>query len=404
MDTQKAFFNSILFLTLQDPKSKIICMNSKKYNIYIPFSLLQNNINPIIPISQRSKDSSRVDSFVEFLEDEYKKTKVIPDLNNIHICLFNNRFYLIDGQHRYSALTTFFEKNKKCKKEDYYLMPSIYFVENKKEMKMITSRINNIFVSEEYLVLDEDDNDDYDIDNVKTHIEMKIKELYGNYISESTQCRIPRFHLSHFKDYIFDKYPKWNAIKILDEIEKLNKEYGQEYQQHNVPYYNSVNELATKKNVVPFYLSKIINEHHNNINPKNSHKRIKVSAAMRASLWNKYYGDETNKGTCILCKCELKMSQYHVSHIQSLKENGTYNQDNLTIMCSKCNTSLGSKNLNDYLQEYGIVPTKRYIELNNWKVENKVQIETNIETKVTKRVRKKREEVDNQHMEIEVSI
>ena len=68
------------------------------------------------------------------------------------------------------------------------------------------------------------------------------------------------------------------------------------------------------------------------------------------------------------------MSQYHVSHIQSLKENGTYNQDNLTIMCNQCNTSLGSKNLNDYFKETGIIPSKRYIELNNWN-ENKVQIE-----------------------------
>lgn len=398
MEEQKEYFNILLSKILYDTKSKIICMNPKKYNIYIPFSFLQNNIKPIIPISQRSKDSSRVDSFVEFLEDEYKKTKVISDLNNLHICLLNNRFYLIDGQHRYTALTLFFEKNKKLKKEDYYLMPSIYFVEDKKEMKMITSRINNIFVSEEYLVLDEDDNDDYDIDTIKTHIELKIKELYGVYISESTQCRIPRFHLSHFKDFIFDKYPKWNAIKILDEIEKLNNQYGQEYQQHNVPYYNTVQELAIKKKVAPFYLSKIINEHHNNINPKNSHKRIKVSAAMRSSLWNKYYGDETNKGECILCKCELKMSQYHVSHIQSLKENGTYNQDNLTIMCSKCNTSIGSKNLNDYLQEYGIVPSKKYMELNNLN-ENKIS--------VTKKVRGKKEEVDNnsnQLMEIEVSI
>lgn len=401
MDTQKAFFNAIISPTLQDIKSKIICINQKKYNIYIPFSFLQNNINPIIPSSQRSKDSSRVDSFVDFLEDEYKKTKVIPDLNNLHICLFNNRFYLIDGQHRYSALTTFFEKNKKCKKEDYYLMPSIYFVENKKEIKLITSRINNIFVSEEYLVLDEDDNDDYDLDSVKEHIEMKIKELYGAYISESTQCRIPRFHLGHFKDYIFDKYPKWNAIKILDEIEKLNNQYAEEYEQHNVPYYNIVNELALKKKVIPFYLSKIINEHQNTINPKNSHKRIKVSAAMRASLWNKYFDDETNKGECILCQCELKMSQYHVSHIQSLKENGTYNQDNLTIMCSKCNTSLGSKNLNDYLKEYGITPSKKYMELNNWNDINKT------ETKKREKREKKKEEVQNYYskpMDIDISL
>ena len=397
MEEQKEYFNILLSKILYDTKSKIICMNPKKYNIYIPFSFLQNNIKPIIPISQRSKDSSRVDSFVEFLEDEYKKTKVISDLNNLHICLLNNRFYLIDGQHRYTALSTFFEKNKKFKKDEYYLMPSIYFVENKKEMKILASRINNIFVSEEYLVLDEDDNDDYDVDNVKEHIEMKVTEKYNHYISESTKCRIPRFHLGHFKDYIFDKYPKWNAIKILDEIEKLNNQYGLEYQQHNVPYYNTVNEIAIKKNIRPFYLSKIINEHQNNMNPKNSHKRIKVTAAMRSSLWNKYFCDETNKGECVLCKCELKMSQYHVSHIQSLKENGTYNQDNLTIMCSKCNTSIGSKNLNDYLKEYGITPSKKYIELNNLNNLNKnntnnknnIILETNVCDK-PKRVRKKK--------------
>lgn len=392
MDTQKLFFNSVLSPTLQDIKSKIICLNSKKYNIYVPFSFLEKNINPKIPISQRSKDSSRVDSFLEFLENEYKKTKEIPDLNNIHICLFNNQFYLIDGQHRYTALSVFFEKNKKLK-DHYYLMPSIYFVENKKEIKVITNRINNIFISEEYLVLDEEDNDDYDIDSVKTHIEMKITEKYSTYISDSTQCKLPRFHLSHFKDYVFHQYPKWNAIKILDEIEKLNNDYEKEYLQHNIEYYQKVNELATKKNVKPFYLSKVINEYQHIINPKNSHKRIKVSAAMRSSLWNKYFEDETNKGNCVLCQCELKMSQYHVSHILSLKENGTYHQDNLTIMCSKCNTSLGAQNLNDYLQEYGITPSQKYIDITGYekKIEEKDEIKNIEEGNKVKRVRKKKE-------------
>lgn len=396
MADQISFLNAILSPTIQDPKSKMIPMNSKKYNIYVSFTFLQKNIDPQIPISQRSKDSDRIDTFVKFIENEYKKTKEIPDLNTLHIGLYKNRFYLMDGQHRWTSLCVFFEKNKKLK-DNYYLMPSIYLVESKKEMKIIASRINNIFVSEEYLALDEEDEDEYDYDETKEHVEKKIKEKYNDYISDSTRCRSPRFHLSHFKDYVFDHYPRWNGVRILDEIEKLNKTYEKEYKQHDVPYYNAVNEIVEKKKLQPFFLSRVINEYQNIINPKKSHKRIKVNQAMRMSLWNRYFYDETEQGECVLCNCKLKMSQYHVSHIQSLKENGTYDQSNLTIMCSKCNTSLGSKNLNDYMRENGVTPSQRYRELNKWeeKVEklNEKDLKKTIEetAEKSKRTRKKKD-------------
>jgi hypothetical protein len=83
--------------------------------------------------------------------------------------------------------------------------------------------------------------------------------------------------------------------------------------------------------------------------------REKIPATIRNIVWNKYIGTENKKGLCFCCSLEdISFANFHCGHMISVKNGGPTIVDNLRPICGHCNTSIGAKNMIEFIEKYGI--------------------------------------------------
>lgn len=75
---------------------------------------------------------------------------------------------------------------------------------------------------------------------------------------------------------------------------------------------------------------------------------------MKIKIWNKYIGDEVGKTKCLCCKIQdIYQASFSCGHIISEFNGGELKLDNLKPICTSCNSSMGTKNMNNYIEEFG---------------------------------------------------
>lgn len=87
---------------------------------------------------------------------------------------------------------------------------------------------------------------------------------------------------------------------------------------------------------------------------KEPKKRKSIPKKNKNLSWNEFIGK--NKGTdlCLCCsKSEIDKSEFHCGHVISVKNGGNDFVDNLRPICAQCNLSMGSQNMNEFMEQYG---------------------------------------------------
>jgi hypothetical protein len=80
-------------------------------------------------------------------------------------------------------------------------------------------------------------------------------------------------------------------------------------------------------------------------------KKIPISAAMKKLVWNKHIGEEIGKSKCLCCKSTyITQLSFHCGHIVAESKGGNTIVSNLMPICQNCNSSMGSKNMNDFMK------------------------------------------------------
>ena len=65
----------------------------------------------VVPTFQREQSPDRIRSIGAFIEEEFNKN-LIPILGMLELCNLDERYYIIDGQHRWEALKNHYELTK----------------------------------------------------------------------------------------------------------------------------------------------------------------------------------------------------------------------------------------------------------------------------------------------------
>lgn len=90
----------------------------------------------------------------------------------------------------------------------------------------------------------------------------------------------------------------------------------------------------------------------NTINQRKT--REKIPGTLRNAVWCKYVGPDKKTGKCFCCSTEMiSTSNFQCGHIISEKEGGEVKIDNLRPICGQCNTSIGTKNMYEFMKQYG---------------------------------------------------
>ena len=74
---------------------------------------------------------------------------------------------------------------------------------------------------------------------------------------------------------------------------------------------------------------------------------------MKNDSWDKYVGKEYGIALCICCnQTQIDSKTFVAGHIISEKNEGKVTIDNIVPICSECNSSMGSTNMNIFIEKY----------------------------------------------------
>jgi len=75
--------------------------------------------------------------------------------------------------------------------------------------------------------------------------------------------------------------------------------------------------------------------------------RKSISMTQRIRLWNHYFNDQ-RYGACYCCERKIEIIQFEAGHNIAVVNGGTNELANLRPVCSICNKSMGTENLEDF--------------------------------------------------------
>lgn len=83
-------------------------------------------------------------------------------------------------------------------------------------------------------------------------------------------------------------------------------------------------------------------------------KKYQIPKKVKTDVWNTYIGQNIPQHKCLCCKLVLiSITAFDVGHVLSEKNGGTSTINNLRPICSSCNTSMGCRDMREYVLTYG---------------------------------------------------
>jgi len=296
------------------------------------FNLFLEENKPTIPNCQREFIEERIEYFYETIKkycqsSNYKKEYPVPFLNMIYCGKYENKIYILDGQHRFKAYLKYYNETKM----NFNVVLNIKDCETESEIKEYFRELNNNFILHD-IILEEELLDKTIV------IKNYIKEKYSRHISNSSNPRYPNINLDELCNYFLGIYPNKDCNEIIFIIEQLNEDKSNELKINNTILY----EQGHKKQ--GFYLGYLFIKQ-----PDKTRK--KLPSSVRNSLWKNNFGNY-KEGKCYVCKTYIDDANFHAGHIQSVFSGGTDNLDNLVPVCQSCNLSMGIQNLEEFKTKY----------------------------------------------------
>ena len=80
--------------------------------------------------------------------------------------------------------------------------------------------------------------------------------------------------------------------------------------------------------------------------------RKSIPKALKNIVWDTNIGEEKGIGKCYCCGQKINSKHFEAGHIIAVKNGGGNTLENLKPICSCCNKSMGTMNMNDFIQTY----------------------------------------------------
>ena len=84
-------------------------------------------------------------------------------------------------------------------------------------------------------------------------------------------------------------------------------------------------------------------------------KKKNIPLNIKRLVWDTYIGIDIGQFVCLCCRLvDIQQSSFHCGHVVSEYNGGQTVVENLRPICQNCNSSIGKKNMNEVMNEYGI--------------------------------------------------
>jgi 5-methylcytosine-specific restriction endonuclease McrA len=80
--------------------------------------------------------------------------------------------------------------------------------------------------------------------------------------------------------------------------------------------------------------------------------RKSVPKSLKDKLWDTTFGASAGEGLCYVCGIIINSKCFEAGHVISVYDGGGTNLQNLKCICSTCNKSMGTRNLEEFKRLY----------------------------------------------------
>lgn len=78
--------------------------------------------------------------------------------------------------------------------------------------------------------------------------------------------------------------------------------------------------------------------------------RKSIPKSLRIELWRNFFGKQYF-GRCFVCKNQIRRDNFEAGHVIAVAKDGKNTLDNLRPICSLCNKSMGTDNMEDFRRD-----------------------------------------------------
>ena len=295
----------------------------------------------ITPNVQRNINQTHVDDIIKHQIGYYKIYNELDFGNALTVAKIKNKksLYLLDGQHRLSALRRFSEVFENV--DDLKVVYFIKIVNDLGELKCFFKNISNNMPLDEWHLEILNEADETEMERLLTSKEKTdqiVKLFETNYpgilriTNRPQKPNISRDNFCRLVLQIIDDEKDSDVEQIYKEVEMLNDQMNETFKKATAKL-----SIAT---CVKFEKSKC----YLSLVDFNFSTKYKIPKYIRKNVWDKYFPKNT-EGNCIMCKEPLTCFSFEVGHIVSEYNGGLPELDNLCIIDSMCNKSLGKNNI-----------------------------------------------------------
>jgi hypothetical protein len=87
---------------------------------------------------------------------------------------------------------------------------------------------------------------------------------------------------------------------------------------------------------------------------KKKTRKTTIPPALRKKVWNKWIGEAIGKAKCLCCNHnDISQLEFACGHIVAEFNGGKTELNNLKPICKSCNSSMGTKHMDEYMREFG---------------------------------------------------
>lgn len=323
----------------------------------VDFSRISLMIDSGMLIKPNCQGSLEEDRVLGMIESYKLNPENLMCKNNISIGVINNKFYIVDGQHRVEMACRLYN-NDEIKDNVKELIFCYKNLENELELRNWFDELNKDSKKNELTI---------NLDLFERAVSEKCKELLkGNYsdlfakkattkgysytLSELIENLI---QIDFFKHYSTGEDAYKQLIFKNKEFYKKNR-YSVEFVNQPIIYY--VPEHKSLRNMIVFTLknANFIEFLKSNAEPYHIKKlgKKRIGRRLKLQCWDKYYPN-IPATLCPISNCDNVLrkdltTKWDAGHIISEKNRGPTELSNLRPICKACNSSMGSTNWDDY--------------------------------------------------------
>ena len=334
-------------------------LNNKLIKV-LKTSELINDFHIVIPEIQRIIEINKVNDIVMYQLDELKKKKKTNLLGVLSLNMIEDKYYLIDGQHRFRALKKLYEEYS----HNIEIFIEIVNIENSAELKENYFILNKNTQLPELLDIE---NDKSLLKELMEYFQEKYPDIWSN---KSTRIYRPFINFNYFQETL---HYLINEIKILDskKLIKLIEDKNEDLKSWDRQIFKGITDSQYEKAIKwKFYLGLytyssndkwgyewaryIIFDVTGKTPSKYKIKKKKlIPKKIKDDCWNKFIGKNVGGVFCLVCDNDkIYQNNFEAGHIISENNGGEILLENLLPICSKCNKCMGINNMLNWIEKY----------------------------------------------------